>query len=153
MDLSQQVISVTIGVDGSPSRGAFNRNGDRLYVISTDSPNLTVIDPARLIVVDKVFIGLGAVSIKVDTRTGFILVGKNADRGIAIIDPFSLALIDSITVEGHAAFMTIDDEENSLLVALPDRRTLQKINLTSKKIMAEIEVGETAYAVVVMGER
>jgi len=37
-------------------------------------------------------------------------------------------------------------------VALPERRMVQKVNLTSKKIMAEIEVGEGAYAVVVMGE-
>jgi ribosomal protein S4E len=29
---------------------------------------------------------------------------------------------------------------------------VQKVNLTSKKIMAEIEVSEGAYAVVVMGE-
>jgi YVTN family beta-propeller protein len=153
VDLSQRVISITLGIEGSPARGAFNRNGDRLYVISTDSPNLTIIDTARLTVVEKLFIGMGAVSIKVDVRTNLILVGMQAGEGISVISPFSLMLIDTIGIAGDAAFMTIDDEEYSLLVTLPDRETLQKVNLTSKRIMAEIEVGEAAYAVVVTGER
>jgi YVTN family beta-propeller protein len=151
--LTQNVISMPIGVEGAPVRGAFNRIGDILYVISTDSPYLTVIDPQRLIVTGKVFIGLGAVSLKVDTRTGLILVGKKAERGISIIDPFVLAVIDAIPVRGHAAFMTIDEAENTLFVTLPEKRTLLKVNLTSKKNIAEIEVGEAAYSVVVMGER
>jgi YVTN family beta-propeller protein len=153
VDLSQEVIAVALGVEGAPLRGAFNRSGGRLYVISTDSPNMTVIDPGRLIVTEKLFIGSGAVSIKFDTRTGLILVGKQAGGGISVIAPLALMVIDTIGIGGNAAFMTIDDEENTLFVTLPEKRTLQKINLTSKKIMAEIEVGETAYAVVVMGER
>ncbi len=153
VDLTQEVLSVAIGVEGAPLRGAFNRKGDRLYVISTDSPNLTVIDTAGLTVTEKLFIGMGAVSIKFDTRTGLILVGKQAAGEISVIAPFSLMLIDTIGIGGKATFMTIDDEENGLLVTLPDRKTLQKVNLTSKRIMAEIEVGEGAYAVVVMGER
>jgi len=64
-----------------------------------------------------------------------------------------LMFIDTIGIEGTAEFMTIGDEENTLFVVLPDRRLLQKINLVSKKIMAEIEVGEGAYGVVLMGER
>jgi hypothetical protein len=61
--------------------------------------------------------------------------------------------IDAVQIGGRAVDMTIDGEERSLLVALADRKKLQKINLTSKKLVAEIEVGEGAYAVVVMGER
>jgi hypothetical protein len=38
-------------------------------------------------------------------------------------------------------------------VALSDRRILQKINLISKKVVSEIEVGKGAYEIVVMGER
>ncbi len=153
VDLTQRTIAVTIGVEGGPLRGAFNRAGDRLYVISRYSPNLTVIDPSRFMVMEKIFVGPGAVSIKVDFLTGLILVGKKFGGEITVIDPSSLMFIDSIKVRGNAAFMTIDREENTLFVALPDKRVLQKVNLTSKKIMAEIEVGEGAYAVVVMGEK
>ena len=61
--------------------------------------------------------------------------------------------IDSVWIEGTAAYMSIDDEGNTLFVVLPDRKALQKINLVSKDIMAELEVQKDAYAVIVMGER
>lgn len=153
VDLSQNAISLSIGIEGSPTRGVFNRNGDRLYVISKDSPYLSIIDPKRLMVTDKVFIGLGAVSITFDIRTGLILVSKQIENQIEVIEPFSLALIDSIDIRGNAAFITIDYEENVLFAALPGSKTVQKINLVSKKNIAEIEVGEGAHAIVVMGER
>ncbi len=153
VDLTQRTLSLSLGVEGGPLRGAFNRAGDRLYIISKDSPNLTVIDTSRLMVIQKIFTGMGAVSIKVDLLTGLILVGKKFGGEITVVDPSSLMFIDTIAVKGKVAFMTIDREENTLFVALPRKKMLQKINLTSKKIMARIEVGEGAYAVVVMGER
>ena len=152
VDLSQRTLTATVSVEGSPLRGAFNRTGDRLYVVSGNSPNLSVIDPARLTVIDKVFIGAGGVSIKVNQLTGLILVGKSFGGEIALVDPSSLALIDSINVRGNVALTTIDRQENTLFVVLPERRLVQKVNLTSKKITAEMEVGEGAYAVAVMGE-
>jgi YVTN family beta-propeller protein len=152
VDLTQKVFSVSIAVEGAPIRGAFSRSGDKLYIISRDSPHLTVVDPSRLIVTDRIFMGTRAASIKVDIQTDLIYVGR-AGGEISVIAPFSLMFIDTITVEGHAAFMTIDGDENSLFVVLPDRKILQKVNLTSKKAIGEIEVDEGAYAVVVMGER
>lgn len=153
VDLTQKVSSMAIAVEGAPLRGAFNRRGDKLYVISTESPNLTVIDPSRLILEEKLFIGMGAESIKSDILTDLIFIGKNAGGEISVIDPFTLMRIDAITVGGNAAFMTIEGDENSLFVVLPDRKILQKVNLTSTQVVAEIEVGMGAHAVVVMGER
>jgi hypothetical protein len=61
--------------------------------------------------------------------------------------------VDTFAVGGKPVFQAIDNEERALFVALSDRRILQKINLVSKKVVAEIEVGKGAYAIVVMGER
>ena len=152
VDLSQRTFTATITVEGSPVRGAFNRVGDRLYVVSSNSPNLSVIDPSSLRVADKIFIGTGGVSIKVSRLNGLTFVGKSFGGEIAILDPSSSMFIDSIRIRGNAAYMTIDRQENTLFVVLPEKRLVQKINLTSKKIMAEIEVAEVAYAVAVMGE-
>jgi YVTN family beta-propeller protein len=153
IDLSQKRLSATIAVEGTPIRGAFNRNGNSLYVISRDFPNLTVIDTSQLSITNKIFIGPGAVSIKVDTRTDLILVGKKLGGEISVIDPSSMMFIDTIDVGGTAEFMAIDDEENTLFVVLPELRIVRKVNLTSKKHLAEFEVGEGAFAVIVMGER
>jgi YVTN family beta-propeller protein len=153
IDLSQKSISVTIGVEGAPLRAAFNRDGSQMFVISSNSPNLMVVDLARLTVSRSVFIGMGAAAIRVDDQTGLIYVGKNFGGEITVIDPFSLVFIDRIAVGGKADFLTVDEQERSLLVVLPDKKILQKINVISKKIIAQIDVGDAAYAAVVMGER
>ena len=88
-----------------------------------------------------------------DNQTGLIYVGKKIGAEISVIDPFSGQSVDNFQVGGQAAFLTIDGQERALLAALSDRSVLQKINLISKKLMAEIDLGEGAYAVVVMGER
>ena len=153
VDLTQRTPTVNIALEGEPLRGTFNRNGDRLYVISRRTPNVNVIDPSRFIVTDKIFVGTGAVSIRMDPKTGLILVGKETGGEIVIIDPFALMFIDTIEIVGSVAYMAIDEETNTLFIAIPERNTIQRINLTAKKIMAELEVREGAYAVVLMGER
>jgi len=152
VDLTQRTISVTIGVEGSPLQAAFSRDGDNLYVITRDTPNLLVIDPSQFILIRKIFVGTGALSITVDPSTGLVLVGKKFGGEITVVEPSTSMFIDTIGVKGTAAFMTIDRQEHSLFVILPGRRLLQKINLTSKRIMAEIELDEGAFQVVVMGE-
>ena len=153
VDLTQRALVVTLGVEASPLKGAFNREGDRLFVISSDSPYLTVIDRSRLVVTQKIFVGTGAVSIKLDNQNGLLYVGRKIGGEIAVIEPSSSMFVDTFTVGGRPVFQAIDNEERALFVALSDRKILQKINLVSKKVVAEIEVGKGAYAIVVMGER
>ena len=38
VDLTQNTLVVTLGVEASPLRGTFDREGDRLFVINSDSP-------------------------------------------------------------------------------------------------------------------
>lgn len=153
IDLSSKTLAATIAVEGTPLRGAFSRRGDRFYVVNSDIPDLTVMNTSSLSVTGKIFTGTGALSVKVDTRTDLILVGNKTGGGISIIDPFSSMFIDTVRTDGTAVFMTIDDQENTLFAVIPGRKVLRKINLTSKKVIAEIDIGEGAYAVAVMGER
>lgn len=153
VDLSSGSLASTIAVDGTPVRGAFSRKGDVLYIVNSDIPDLTVIDPSGLSVTGKIFTGTAAISIKVDTRTGLILVGNRTGGGISIIDPSASIFIDNIKTGGAVAFMTIDDQENTLFALIPELNLLRKISLTSRKIISELDTGDGAYAVVVMGER
>lgn len=153
VDLSQSTLVVTIGVEASPFRGTFNREGNLLFVISGDSPYLTAIDRTRLAVAQKIFVGAGAVSIKADNQNGLLYVGRKTGGEIAVIDPSSSMFVDTLQVGGRPVFLAIDEQERALFAALSDRKILQKINLISKKVVAEIEVGKGAYAIVVMGER
>jgi YVTN family beta-propeller protein len=152
VDLTQRRLSLNLSVEGGPLMGAFNRAGDRLYVVGSNSPYLTVVDASQLVVTDRILIGIGAVSVEVDTLNDLVLVGKKVGGNILVVDPVALMPIDAIPVEGTGAFMKIDFEERNLFVVIPDRKVLKKVNLTSKKMIAQIEVAEGAYEVVVMGE-
>jgi YVTN family beta-propeller protein len=153
VDLNRKVLIATLAVESTPLRSRFNPSGDRLYVINRNSTNLTVIDPLRLIVSEKIFAEIGAISVEVDRQTGLVYIGKRFGNDVSIIAPRSLMPIDTIETRGSATFLAIDNEENSLFAVLEGKQVLQKINLTSKQIVSEIEVGKGAYAVVVMGER
>ncbi len=152
IDLSRGELSSTRTLEEAPERGAISQDGEKLYVITSNSPNLLVIDTLSLSVSKRIFVGLGAASIKVDTRTGLIYVGKNTGE-IVVIDPFSLMYIDAFSVNGNASFLAIDNDENSLFVVLADSKTIQKIDLVSKKTLGVIDVDEGSYALVIMRER
>jgi YVTN family beta-propeller protein len=153
VDLTQNTLVVTLGLEASPLRGTFDREGDTLFVINDDSPYVTVIDRSRLAVTGKIFVGAGAVSIKADVQNGLLYVGRRIGGEIAVIEPSSSMFVDTFQVGGRAEYLAIDNQERTLFVALSDRKILQKINLISKKVLSEIEVGKGAYEIVVMGER
>ena len=96
--------------------------------------------------------GTGAASIKVDLNTGLVYVGKKFGN-VAVIDPSLSIPIDSFRIDGNAAFLGIDADENSLFVVLPDRRAIRKMNLIGQKVSGVVEVEEACHAVVMMGER
>jgi YVTN family beta-propeller protein len=153
VDLNRNVLLTALAAGVTPLRARFDPTGGSLFVINRDAPDITVISPASLTTGDNIFAGMGAVSIAVDDLTGLVYVGKRFGNEIAVIAPRLLMFIDRIAVQGNAAYLETDEQENSLLVVLPDRNVLQKINITSKRVVSEIEVGEGAYAVVVMGTR
>jgi YVTN family beta-propeller protein len=147
-----QVIG-TIATGPEPVRGQFNRAGDRLYVIHEMYPYLLAIDPASFSVVKRVLLGTGAISLKVDTRTDLIYVGKRNDSVVTIYDPFSFSPVYSIPTGGTAGFMTIDNETNNLYLVVPGRKVLMVVNLASRKPVTEIDISELPAWVTVMGER
>jgi YVTN family beta-propeller protein len=139
-------------LEEAPIRGALSGDGNRLYVITRDSPNLLIIDPATLTLQERAFVGLDAASIQVDDKTGQIYVGKTTGE-IVVMDLRSLIFVDTFTVKGDAAFLAIDGDENSLFVVSPDSKTIQKVNLVSKRRLGLIEVEGGSYAVALMGQR
>jgi YVTN family beta-propeller protein len=152
IDLPRLAPVASLPVETTPLRAALEPAGGRLFVINRDSPNLSVIRAEPLQVTDRVFTGAGAISIVADPQSRLVYVG-NDTGDIQVFDPTSLMFVDSITAEGPVKHLTIDREENCLFAVRPEKRVLQKVNLTSKRILSEIEVDKGAYAVAVVGER
>lgn len=152
INLTRQELGAAVTLDEAPFRAAISKDGKRVYVIANLSSDLLVIDPAGFTVIGRIFIGNGASSIQVDSKTGLIYVGKKQNE-ISVADPVSLSLIDSFSVDGAAGSLTIENEENSLLVVLPEEKKIQKFNLVNKRLLGTLEVEDGCYDVVVMGER
>jgi YVTN family beta-propeller protein len=153
LDLSRPALAATLSVDVTPVQGAFDRRGERFLVIGRDSPDLTVIDAPGLNVLGKIYVGYGAAGIVVDPQTNLAYIAKRFGGEISIVDPAVQIFIDTITVDGSAARMAIDDQQNSLFVVLPELRKLQKINRTSKRITSELDLAEEPHAVAVANQR
>jgi len=152
VELSGGESALTRSFEEPPLRGAVSGDGSLLYVITGSSPNLLVLDARTLELRERIFVGSGTTSVKVDATTGLIYVGKTFGE-VAVIDPTLLTPIDMFRVDGTAVFLGIDKEENSLFVALPNNQIIQKLDLVSQRIVGRIEVEEACYGVVLMGGR
>lgn len=153
LDIPNRSIITTFSTDPGPLRGDFSPTGDNLYVIHEFSSYLTVIDPVSFRVLKRFSIGPGMISIKVDSRTGLVYIGRSNDIFVGAYNPFSFVAVDLIRTGGTVNYMTIDDEENNLYMVSSEMKRIIVSNLVRKKILYEIDVGEAPYWVTVTGER
>jgi YVTN family beta-propeller protein len=153
IDLGNRVVLGTIGTDPEPLRMTLSFDGSLLYVVCRGSQDVTSFAIPTLAPAARTFVGLGAVSVKVDPRSGLVYLSRGEERTVAVLDPLSLQQIDVIDVPAAVSIMTIDDAENTLLALLPARQTIFVVDLTSRKTRAEIPVGVAPYALAFVGER
>ena len=153
LDIPLKAVVTTLSTDPGPLRGQFNRRGDRLYVIHEFSSFLTVIDPTSLSLIRRFPVRMGMNSIKVDSITDLVYLGRKNDVVVEVYDPLAFVSVDVVRTGGTIAYMAIDGEENNLYLVNPELRRLMASNLVSKRIIYEIDVGEEPYWVALMGER
>jgi YVTN family beta-propeller protein len=153
IDIANSAVAATISTEPGPLMGQFNRKGDRLYVINEGSPYLTIFDPSSLSVVKRVFVGNGLRVIKADTMTDLLYAYREGDSRIEVYEPFSLTPIDYIPAISGITDMIIDGETNNLFVLSAEKQKLVSISLVSKKITAEIDIGDRPSWVAVTGQR
>jgi len=153
IDVPNRLVAATIATESGPLRGQFNRKGDRLYVIHQWSSFLLVIDPVSLVVVRRQQIGMGFQVLKVDPVTDWLYMARGGGNEVEIFDPFTLVAGISFRTGGEVAYMTLDGQERTLVMVMPESRTVRIINLIRSGIRAEIDVEDDPSWVTVMGER
>jgi len=153
LDIPNRALSGTLSTETGPLRGQLNRDQDRLYVIHQDSPYLNVFDAASLQLLKRELVGLGVISIKVDTDTDFIYLGRRPDPAMYLLDPFSFVSMGMVRTGGSVAYMTIDGEENNLYLLIPEQNELLIMELVSRRIIARMDMGEEPAWVTLIGER
>jgi YVTN family beta-propeller protein len=153
IDITNKALVMNLSTDPGPLRGQFNSRGDAFYVIHEWSPYVSVVGSTSLSVSKKMYVGMGLVSIKVDTNTGLVYLTRGRENMIGVYEPFSFVAVDYIRTGGSVSYLTIDGDENNLVAVSPDSQRVFTINLVSKKILSVIDVGDGPYWVSVMGEK
>jgi YVTN family beta-propeller protein len=142
-----------VTTESNPVRGELSKKGDRLFIFHDWSPNIIVYDTSSFAVVRRIYAGIGVSFIKVDDATDRLYVAKKHDPIINIFNPFSDIPMDFLKARGGACHMLIDDEDNNMLLLLPDQKELQSINLVSKKSGFLVDTGDVPYWSSIIGER
>ena len=151
IDVTGERSPATISLDESPLQGSLSRDGDSLYVISEYSTTLLVVNTRSLEISGRIFIGSNAISIKTDLNSNRVYVGKKTGE-MVVVDPSTEMFIDSFILEHGADFIALEGEENALLVLGNDGNSVQKLNLVSKRKLADMATEDGGHALVVMGE-
>jgi YVTN family beta-propeller protein len=152
IDIANRGLVTTIGTDPGPLRGQLDSLGNTLYVIHEWSPYISLIDTGKLSV-KRMPVTMGLRSIKIDTVTGLIYMGRVGDRSVGAYDPNALVPVDYISAGGDVTDMAIDGDMNNLIMVSRDSMRLDIVNLISRKTISVIDVGEAPHQVTVMGGR
>jgi YVTN family beta-propeller protein len=153
IDIARRAVTGTLPTESGPLYGQLSRKGDRLFVYHDMSPNILAIALDGQTITRRINAGSGVRSLKVNPSTDQIYAGNSFGGIIDIYDPFTLMVSDFLTVDDGVGYMTIDGEENNLLVIHPRTRLLRLINLISKKERGQLDTGAEPYSVVFFGER
>jgi YVTN family beta-propeller protein len=153
LDIPNKALVTTFSTDAGPLRGQFNRRGDRFYVIHELSSYLSIVDARTLSTVKRVQVGMGMSYIKVDTVTDLVYMGRARESTVGVYEPNSFVPMDYIRTEGGVSHLTIDGDENTLVMVGAQPPRLTTANLISRKRMSLLDIGDGSYWVTVMGER
>lgn len=153
IDLASRQVAGTIATESAPIFGQFNRKGDRLYVAHGMTPNILEISLDTLSITRRINAGIGVSALKVNPATDLLYVASKFGGIIDIYDPFSLMPGNFLKAAGGVGYLTIDGEENNLVVVHPRNRLIRMINLISKKERGAVDTGVDPYCVTIFGER
>ena len=153
IDLASRSLAATLSMDAPPLRGEFNRSGNRLYVIHERSPYLSVLDPQQLTISSRVRLGAAVGAIAVDQVRGLICLASSNGVAVEFYDPNALLPLYFMKTREGISHLLIDAEDSRLYMVNPETRTLVVGRLADRKVVSEIDVGDGARFVAVMGAR
>lgn len=142
IDPAQGAVVGTIATETGPVRAALNRAGNRLYVIHEHSPYLVSYNTTSLAQAGRVYVGMGATCILVNSLTDLVYVARRGVSRVDVFDPLALLPVDALkTPGGGAVDMVIDNQENRLLLALPGVRLVTAMDFIGKTARGTFDVG------------
>jgi PQQ-dependent catabolism-associated beta-propeller protein len=155
IDTATREIVANVLVDARPRFAEFKRDGSELWVSSEIGGTVSVIDPAKRVVTDKIEfnipglrreaiqpVGIGMTR---DAKIAFIALGP-ANR-IAIVDAATHKVIKYLLVGQRVWHMAFTPDEKYLLVTNGVSNDVSVIDVVAQKVIKTIQVGELPWGV------
>ena len=153
VEVGSRTVAATVSTEAPPLRGLFNRRGDRVFIIHERSPYMSVMNPQDLNIVTRARLRIGISAIAIDPIRDLVCVAGGNDSSIDFYDPNALMPLYSMNTRSGASYLAIDPEDSSLYVVIRDTRSVAIAGLATRRVAAELDVGEDPYWVTIMGEK
>ncbi|HEY6004576.1 MAG TPA: YncE family protein [Anaeromyxobacter sp.] len=153
LDLPNRAVAGTVATDPEPLAGALDRTGTRLAVVQAGSMYLNVLSVPGLAPAGRFFVGLGASAVLFDPRTDLVYVATGDGATLAIFSALSPLPIGRIDVPGAVTRLTVEDMDGALLALMPARGSLGVVDLGSRTLVSEIDVGVQPVDLAIARER
>jgi hypothetical protein len=124
-----------------------------MYVVAPGSSYMAVLAVPGLAPLSRTYVGFGAVSVHVNPRTDFAYVSQGDVGGLQVFLPLSPMPMDRLELPGPATWLAIDDLDDVLVTVIPSRGEAAGVELTGRKTLPGMDVGEAPYAVVLTDQR
>ena len=155
IDTATRKIVANVLVDSRPRFAAFKRDNSELWVSAEIGGTVTVIDPVKREVKDKISFAIPGlrreaiqavgISITSDGKTGFVALGP-ANR-VAVVDAVTHQVTKYLLVGQRVWHMAFTPDEKYLLVTNGVSNDVSVIDVAALKVIKTIQVGELPWGI------
>ncbi|MGH7155961.1 MAG: YncE family protein, partial [Acetobacteraceae bacterium] len=135
VDLSAGRVLHRIANLSEPQGVGYSENADLIFVANAADGTVRLFGGADFTPEATIPLGDDADNIRVDSRTGLIVVGFG-DGGLALIDPQTRTKVAAIALPGHPESFRIDAQTGRAFVNIPDAREVAVVDLGARRAIA-----------------
>jgi hypothetical protein len=140
-----------IGGLKEPQGLAYLPDRNELVVASAGDGTVRFFDAGSLAPLGSVSLGDDADNVRVDPKTGQIVVGYGSGA-LAILDPTRRAVVRTIALGAHPEGFQIDGEGRKAFVNVPDARKIVAVDLDSGQLLASWRTAHLSNFPLALGE-
>jgi hypothetical protein len=134
-----------------PQGLAYLPDPNELVVASAGDGTVRFFDAGTLSPVGSVSLGDDADNVRVDPRTGQIVVGYGSG-GLAILDPVRRTVVRTIALGAHPEGFQIDGEGRKAFVSVPEAHKIVVVDLDSGRVLANWRAAHLSNFPLALGE-
>ena len=142
-DIKTQKVIKSIEVQGNPDGLLYDDFNDRVYVLSHQAPNMTVINPADGSVVGTIDLG-GAPEQAASDGKGTIYVDLEDKDSVAVVDAKQMKLVKTYDLQGKGggcAGLALDAKNSILFAACRNPNNMVILSAKDGKILDALPIG------------